>query len=132
MSSSWLDAFEEIDVHVPSMCQPEQSQGKTHNLDPKFNALVQQISKEANLAKCDPAISNGCSRLHLLEIFCHEASELTKQVQSLGGRAHRFGRAQGDLKTKEGDIFCFIRCGNKDPAMFQSHVRAMECMEHIQ
>ena len=107
MSSSWLDSFEEADIHVSSMCQKDVSPGKTHSLSHKFHALVQQISKEASLARCDPVISNGCSRLHLLEVFCHEASELTKQVQLLGGRANRFGRAQGDLKTKEGRSVLF-------------------------
>ena len=102
-----LDSFEEADIHVSSMCQKDVSPGKTHSLSHKFHALVQQISKEASLARCDPVISNGCSRLHLLEVFCHEASELTKQVQLLGGRANRFGRAQGDLKTKEGRSVLF-------------------------
>ena len=135
LSSSWFDAFEEADVHVSSMCQPEQSRGETHSLYHKLHALVQQISKEANLAKCDPAISNGCSRLHLLEVFCHEASELTKQVQSLGGRAHRFGRDQGDLKTKEGrNVLFHIRCGNIFGSVPRAGhgVQSIQLCEHVQ
>ena len=139
MSSSWLEAFEEADVHVSSMSMrqtkpsKDNCKDKTHSLSHKFHALVQQVSKEASLAKCDPTISNGCSRLHLLDVFCHEASELTKQVQSLGGRAHRFGRAHGDLKTKEGiSVVPYIVEAKTPPCLVQSHLWAMECMGHIQ
>ena len=41
-------------------------------------------------------------RLDLLEVMRSEQSELTKQVQGLGGKAQRFGRVQGDLSTTEG------------------------------
>ena len=146
MSSSWLDSFEEADIHVSSMCQKDVSPGKTHSLSHKFHALAQQISKEASLARCDPVISNGCSRLHLLEVFCHEASELTKQVQSLGGRANRFGRAQGDLKTKEGRSILFQMvwkqrprhiwfgptCGPWSAWNTFNEMRSIQLCEHVQ
>ena len=146
MSSSWLDSFEEADIHVSSMCQKDVSPGKTHSLPHKFHALVQQISKEASLARCDPVISNGCSRLHLLEVFCHEASELTKQVQLLGGRANRFGRAQGDLKTKEGRSVLFQMvwkqrprhiwfsptCGPWSAWNTFNEMRSIQLCEHVQ
>ena len=41
-------------------------------------------------------------RLDLLEVMCSGESELTKQMQRLGGKAQRFGRLQGDLNTVEG------------------------------
>ena len=135
MSSSWLDSCEEADIHVSSMCQKDVSPGKTHSLSHKFHALVQQISKEASLARCDPVISNGCSRLHLLEVFCHEASELTKQVQLLGGRANRFGRAQGDLKTKEQrprHIWFSPTCGPWSAWNTFNEMRSIQLCEHVQ
>ena len=91
-------------------------------------------------------ISNGCSRLHLLEVFCHEASELTKQVQLLGGRANRFGRAQGDLKTKEGrsvllqmvwkqrprHIWFSPTCGPWSAWNTFNEMRSIQLCEHVQ
>ena len=91
--------------------------------------------REASLARCDPVISNGCSRLHLLEVFCHEASELTKQVQLLGGRANRFGRAQGDLKTKEQrprHIWFSPTCGPWSAWNTFNEMRSIQLCEHVQ
>ena len=64
---------------------------------------VHQFSKE--LSKVQVACKNvkrHGPRLDLLEVMCSEQSELTKQVQRLGGKAQRFGKVQGDLKTTEG------------------------------
>eukprot|EP00435_Cladocopium_sp_Y103_P063730 s1130_g25.t1 len=46
-------------------------------------------------------------RIDLLEVMCTDQSELTKQVNQLGGRAQRFGINQGDLRTKEGRMKLF-------------------------
>ena len=82
-------------------------QEETHNpdtLSKRLDVLVKQISK---------AIQSTCQvrplkpRIQLLEVFCHEHSELTKQVRNLGGKAVRIGKAQGDLSTSEGRAVLF-------------------------
>ena len=64
---------------------------------------VKQFTKELNRVQqaCQTA-KRSMPRLDLLEVMCSEQSELTKQVMRLGGKAQRFGKVQGDLKTPEG------------------------------
>ena len=64
---------------------------------------VKQFTKELNRVQhaCQTA-KRSMPRLDLLEVMCSEQSELTKQVTRLGGKAQRFGKVQGDLKTPEG------------------------------
>ena len=78
---------------------PYDSQGY-HAMIKKY---VHQFSKELSKvqAACQTVKRHG-PRLDLLEVMCSEQSELTKQVQRLGGKAQRFGKVQGDLKTTEG------------------------------
>ena len=50
--------------------------------------------------------------IDLLEIYCEPESQLSIQVQRLGGKAHRFSRTDGDLRTTEGqqklwNMICF-------------------------
>ena len=42
------------------------------------------------------------ARLDLLEVMCHENSELANQVTRQNGKSARFGLSQGDLSTKDG------------------------------
>eukprot|EP00435_Cladocopium_sp_Y103_P013861 s2131_g3.t1 len=78
---------------------PKDSQGY-HAMIKRY---VQQFTKELDQVKhaCQTG-NHRMPKLDLLEIMCSEQSELTKQVQRLGGRAQRFGKVQGDLKTPEG------------------------------
>ena len=39
-----------------------------------------------------------CNRIDVLEVMCSEHSEITKQTLHLGGKAFRFGLAEGDLR----------------------------------
>ena len=41
-------------------------------------------------------------KLDLLEVMCSSESELVKQATLMGGRAKRFGLAEGDLQTVSG------------------------------
>jgi len=42
------------------------------------------------------------SRIDLLEVMCHDQSELTFQMKNVGGKALRFSTTQGDLSTQLG------------------------------
>ena len=53
--------------------------------------------------------------IDLLEVFCSENSNLTNQVNALGGRAMRFGLCQGDLHTEEGRAKLFQLIGRHQP-----------------
>ena len=81
-------------------------------MPPKIpNSFQARISRDVKkflleLQSVEQCLSNSdhrkLPRLDLLEVMCSEQSELTKQVQGLGGKAQRFGRVQGDLSTTEG------------------------------
>ena len=53
--------------------------------------------------------------IDLLEVFCSENSNLTNQVNALGGKAMRFGLCQGDLHTEEGRAKLFQLIGRHQP-----------------
>ena len=50
-----------------------------------------------------------------LEVFCSENSNLTNQVNQMGGTAIRFGLNQGDLHTTEGRTKLFQAIGRHQP-----------------
>jgi hypothetical protein len=84
-------------------------------------------------------------RLDLLEVMCSEQSELTRQVQGLGGKAQRFGRVQGDLSTTEGrkrlfnilvtrkpkHVWISPECGPWCQWSFFNMTRSLECWEKV-
>ena len=56
----------------------------------------------AFLTQKNPQKSIDDCSLDLLEVYCGPESQLTHQVNRLGGRAMRFTKGHGDLSTKEG------------------------------
>ena len=64
-----------------------------------FWKLVSMIEHELEKVQSQ---SQSKGRIHLLEVFCSADSNLTHQVNMLGGKAIRFGLNQGDLHTTEG------------------------------
>ena len=64
--------------------------------------MIREISKEAKSVQDRCQSSSDACLIHLVEVFCHENSELTKQVQNLNGKAVRMGLSQGDLSTPDG------------------------------
>ena len=46
--------------------------------------------------------SKSYNKIHLLEVYCNEGSQLTSQMVRMGGTSLRFTRRDGDLSTKEG------------------------------
>ena len=71
----------------------------------KLNSLIRQMTVELERV-IDSEIPLG-QRATLFEVFCNERSNLTDQVIRCGKIAHRFGLAQGDLKTVEGRLLLF-------------------------
>ena len=74
--------------------------------------LVKQFSAELQSVK-PPRFHQR--RLDLLEVMCHDQSELTKQAQMIGGHAQRFGLAQGDLQTTQGRMQLFTQLISRRP-----------------
>ena len=56
----------------------------------------------AFLTQKNPQKSSDDRPLDLLEVYCGPESQLTHQINRLGGRAMRFTKGDGDLSTKEG------------------------------
>ena len=54
-------------------------------------------------------------KLDLLEVMCSSKSELVKQATLMGGRAKRFGLAEGDLQTVSGRQKLFFTLVTQDP-----------------
>ena len=54
-------------------------------------------------------------KLDLLEVMCSSESELVKQATLMGGRAKRFGLAEGDLQTVSGRQKLFFTLVTQDP-----------------
>eukprot|EP00438_Fugacium_kawagutii_P026412 Skav210812 [mRNA] locus=scaffold2924:156234:161009:- [translate_table: standard] len=65
-----------------------------------FRKLLNQINRE--FQQCYGSIQVIGKPFDLGEIFCSDQSPLTQQVQSLGGKAFRYGYAQCDLATPGG------------------------------
>ena len=71
-----------------------QNTTKGNQYHAQIQRYVKQFSRELNMVIQD----HNCQhvrkqpRLDLMEVMCSPDSELTKQVQRLGGRAERFGR----------------------------------------
>ena len=75
----WLDTFE---TSTGFVTQDQDSLKR----ETKLHRLVQEISKEAMSVKDRCQGSSDACLIHLVEVFCHEDSELTKQVHSLKGK----------------------------------------------
>ena len=58
--------------------------------------------KHTILTPKNPQKSNSHQNIDLLEVYCGPESQLTHQINRLGGRAIRFTKGDGDLSTKEG------------------------------
>ena len=92
----------------------ENTYQKTHSMKRMFFEYVEDLTKE--LESVEQSLSEtSCRPIHLLEVFCHGQSELTKQAQNLGYRAQRFGLEQGDLSTCEGRKAMFEVLVNHKP-----------------
>ena len=78
---------------------------------------VRKFSKELHDIVIQVRSKPRCQqpRLDLLEVMCSGESELTKQMQRLGGKAQRFGRLQGDLNTVEGRRRLFTILATQQP-----------------
>ena len=78
---------------------------------------VRKFSKELHDIVVQVRSKPRCQqpRLDLLEVMCSGESELTKQMQRLGGKAQRFGRLQGDLNTVEGRRRLFTILATQQP-----------------
>ena len=85
---------------MDSFCETNPNQERT-----KFWDWVRIIEHE--LEQVSQQVSPGGSQLNLLEVFCSNDSNLTHQVNMLGGKAIRFGIDQGDLHTHEGRVSLF-------------------------
>lgn len=66
-----------------------------------FNRLVSMIQQELDEVKATTWPTSGRPD-HVLEIFCHPQSELTRQVTQLGYQGRRHGYQEGDLSTPPG------------------------------
>ena len=87
---------------IDQFCETIPNKEKEH-----FWNLVNRMEKEIDhLSKI---VKPSGKQIDLLEVFCSEQSALSDQVQKLGGTAHRFGRAQGDLDTTEGRKALFVQ-----------------------
>jgi len=101
---SWAQSFQAGD--------PDQTDNLVHQVATEtnrerkmFNKMILQISQEL-----DQVIQNSNpvgSKIDLLEVFCGPHSQLTSQCQQMGHRAMRFGLAEGDLQTSEGQRLLF-------------------------
>ena len=62
---------------------------KGNHYQAQVQRYVRQFSKELNQVIQDQSKSHACKlpKLYLLEVMCSSESELTKQVQQLGGKA---------------------------------------------
>ena len=92
----------------------------------KLKRMVSQFEKEfQNIQLKTPSRK----RLDLLEVMCHDHSELTTQSSNLGGHAERFGLSQGDLSQKSGRLALFTKVKLLKPKdLWYSPVCAPWCM----
>ena len=82
------------DFHVDQECQSFHKLGIRH---------VQQFQKELqDVIQNQKQHRFRKPRLDFLEVMCSDDSAMVKQVISQGGRAKRFGLAEGDLSAKTG------------------------------
>ena len=95
MTTDWLDTFETS----PGLVAQDQDSVKQQD---KLHRMIREISREAKSVQDRCQRSSDASLIHLVEVFCHENSELTRQVQNLHGKAVRMGLNQGDLSTPDG------------------------------
>ena len=95
MTTDWLDTFE----ISPGLVAQDQDSVKQQD---KLHRMIREISREAKSVQDRCQRSSDASLIHLVEVFCHENSELTRQIQNLHGKAVRMGLNQGDLSTPDG------------------------------
>ena len=68
----------------------------------ELKTLVKKFRKEFQAAKQESVGAfSRTEQYDLLEIFCEPQSQLTHQVQQMGGKAIRWGLAQGDLSEPQ-------------------------------
>ena len=68
----------------------------------KIQKLVEQFEKELLEISQKKRFSRAGPRVDLCEVMCGPSSELTHQMQQVGGTSYRFGLEQGDLQTTTG------------------------------
>ena len=75
----------------------------TDTFKAQVQKLVKQYRNELAQAKHTYGRRNmHVSRIDLCEVMCGDQSELTRQTMSLGGKAIRFAKTDGDLSTASG------------------------------
>ena len=83
---------------------------------PSFKSQVSRLVKQFEMElKQVPIPRMQQSRIDLLEVMCHDHSELTRQMQIVGGKALRFSMTQGDLSTPTGRHKLFSMLVNHRP-----------------
>ena len=72
-------------------------EGESSNLS--LRRLIKKFRRELKDVIAHRPSTMTRKPMHLLEVFCDENSQLTKQVRQLGGKAFRWGLEQGDLRN---------------------------------
>jgi hypothetical protein len=86
---------------------------KTISIQQELDALVVQLEKDLNVLSASawefpkklsksPQQPGQKGQLDVLEIYCGENSRITAMAQQMGLKARRFTKADGDLRTAEG------------------------------
>jgi len=86
---------------------------KTMSIQQELDTLVVQLEKDLNVLSASawefpkkfgksPKQPGRKSQLDVLEIYCGENSRITAMAQQMGLKARRFTKADGDLRTAEG------------------------------
>ena len=134
------EGMPDLDYEFVSPNSPNSFQARINRDVKKFLLKLQSVER------CLPNSDHRrLPRLDLLEVMCSEQSELTKQVQGLGGKAQRFGRVQGDLSTTEGrkrlftilvtrrpkHVWISPECGPWCQWSFFNMSRSLECWEKV-
>lgn len=79
-------------------CQGQTFKRKCSAMIHKMNQELQEVSRHIDKSRFQGKVS----RADVIEVVCHDQSELFAQCSRLGGVAFRFGLKEGDLSTSEG------------------------------
>ncbi len=79
---------------------PDEVKGMSYQT--KIKKMVEQFEKELQKVSQQQKFVRASSRVDLCEVMCGHQSELTHQMQQVGGTSYRFGLEQGDLQTTTG------------------------------
>lgn len=79
-------------------CQGQTFKRKCSAMIHRMNQELQEVSRQIDKSRFQGKVS----RADIIEVMCHDQSELVAQCSRLGGVAFRFGLKEGDLSTSEG------------------------------